>query len=163
VRPIAISDANFSKLISEGRSFEEYFRYLEEQNYVDAQANIIPTTEIETLKEAEDAEIQYRNEQSEGMDGINNDDEVFDLPMPEITPDSESEIVPEQPVVAPEQKTEQQAAKQADSKKADTKQAATKKTEVQKADTKKVEPKKTTDQPEYSAGSEGDDDPLLQP
>jgi tetratricopeptide (TPR) repeat protein len=171
VRPIAISDANFSKLISEGRSFEEYFRYLEEQNYVDAQANIIPTTEIETLKEAEDAEIQYQNEQSEDVDGINNDDEIFDLPVPEIEPtvpeikpDSESEIVPEQPVVAPEQKTEQkQPTKETTAKQAATKQADVKKAEPKKADTKKVEPKKTTDQPEYSAGSEGDDDPLLQP
>jgi tetratricopeptide (TPR) repeat protein len=55
VRPIVISDENFKKLINAGRSFEEYFRYLEEQNYVDAQADLLPTTEIETLSEAEEA------------------------------------------------------------------------------------------------------------
>ncbi len=53
VRPIVISDENFKKLMNEGRSFEEYFRYLEEQNYVDAQAGLLPMTEIETLPEAE--------------------------------------------------------------------------------------------------------------
>jgi tetratricopeptide (TPR) repeat protein len=55
VRPIVISDENFKKLMNEGRSFEEYFRYLEEQNYVDAQADLLPMTEIETLDEAEEA------------------------------------------------------------------------------------------------------------
>lgn len=49
VRPIAISEANFKILLEQGRSFEEYFRYLEEQNYIDAQAGIIPVEEIEEL------------------------------------------------------------------------------------------------------------------
>ncbi len=56
VRPIAISDANFKILIEQGRSFEEYFRYLEEQNYIDAQAELLAPDEIETLEEAEETE-----------------------------------------------------------------------------------------------------------
>ena len=51
VRPIAISESNFRILLDQGRSFEEYFRYLEGQNYIDAQAGIIPVEEIEELPE----------------------------------------------------------------------------------------------------------------
>ena len=56
VRPVAISAANFEKMINEGRTFDDYFRYLEEQNYVDAQAGILAPDEIETLDEADRAE-----------------------------------------------------------------------------------------------------------
>lgn len=53
VRPIAISENNLRLLFEQGRSFEEYFRYLEEQNYIDAQADLLAPEEIETLDEAE--------------------------------------------------------------------------------------------------------------
>ena len=53
VRPIAISEANFSILIEQGRSFEEYFNYLEQQNYVDAQADLLTPEEVEELPEEE--------------------------------------------------------------------------------------------------------------
>ena len=56
VKPIAISAANFDKLLSEGRSFDEYFHYLEEQNYIDAQSDLLQPEEIETLSEADEAE-----------------------------------------------------------------------------------------------------------
>lgn len=56
VRPVAISAANFDKLLSEGRTFDDYFRYLEEQNYIDTQASLLQPEEIETLEEAEAAE-----------------------------------------------------------------------------------------------------------
>lgn len=49
VRPVAISAANFEKMMNEGRTFDDYFRYLEEQNYIDAQADILASEEIETL------------------------------------------------------------------------------------------------------------------
>lgn len=58
VRPVIISAKNFETLIKEGRSFEEYFRYLDEQNYREAQENVLPPEvfgEPETLKEAEEA------------------------------------------------------------------------------------------------------------
>ena len=57
VRPIAISEANLQLLFDQGRSFEEYFRYLEEQNYIDAQADLLAPEEIETLEEAEEAPV----------------------------------------------------------------------------------------------------------
>lgn len=55
VRPVAISAANFEKMINEGRTFDDYFRYLEQQNYVDAQADILQPEEVETLDEADAA------------------------------------------------------------------------------------------------------------
>lgn len=55
VRPVAISEDDFQTLLSSGRSFEEYFRYRDEQNYIDAQENILLPEEIETLPEAEEA------------------------------------------------------------------------------------------------------------
>ena len=55
VRPVAISAANFEKMINEGRTFDDYFRYLEEQNYIDAQADILQAEEVETLEEADEA------------------------------------------------------------------------------------------------------------
>lgn len=51
VRPIAISESNFRILLDEGRSFDEYFRYLDEQNYIDAQAHILDPEDIEPLAE----------------------------------------------------------------------------------------------------------------
>lgn len=49
VRPIAISDADFKTLITQGRSFEEYFRYRDEQNYIDTQAELLAPEDIEPL------------------------------------------------------------------------------------------------------------------
>ncbi len=58
VRPVAISEANLKLMLEEGRSFDEYFRYLEEQNYIDAQEGLIPVEETETLEEAEQEAAQ---------------------------------------------------------------------------------------------------------
>ncbi|MDE6130576.1 MAG: hypothetical protein K2F74_03190, partial [Muribaculaceae bacterium] len=64
VRPVVISEENFSKLLQGGHSFEEYFRYLDEQNYIDAQAKLLPATEIETLPEREESEQSDESNQS---------------------------------------------------------------------------------------------------
>ena len=53
LRPVAISVADFQTLLSQGRSFEEYFRYREEQDYIDAQEGILDSIMIQTLPEAE--------------------------------------------------------------------------------------------------------------
>lgn len=55
VRPIAISETNLKLMLEQGRSFDEYFRYLEEQNYVDAQAGLLAPEDLEILDEAESA------------------------------------------------------------------------------------------------------------
>lgn len=49
VRPIVISDANFKALLQSGATLEDYFRFLDEQNYIDAQQDLLPYTEIEPL------------------------------------------------------------------------------------------------------------------
>lgn len=56
VRPIAISDADFKTLITQGRSFEEYFRYRDEQNYIDTQAELLAPEDIEPLPAEETPE-----------------------------------------------------------------------------------------------------------
>ena len=55
VRPVAISAANFDLLLRAGRSFDDYFRYLDEQNYIDAQAGLLQPEQVETLPEADAA------------------------------------------------------------------------------------------------------------
>ena len=52
---MAISAANFDALQRAGLSFDDYFRYLDEQNYVDAQAGLLRPEEVETLQEADEA------------------------------------------------------------------------------------------------------------
>ena len=56
MRPIAISDADFKTLITQGRSFEEYFRYRDEQNYIDTQAELLAPEDIEPLPAEENRE-----------------------------------------------------------------------------------------------------------
>lgn len=53
VRPVVISDANFKLLLSQGRSLEEYFRFLQQQNYIDTQTDLLVPSQIETLEESE--------------------------------------------------------------------------------------------------------------
>lgn len=65
VRPVAISSANFEKMLNEGRTFDDYFRYLEQQNYVDAQEGLLAPEEIETLQEADDAAARNAAVQSQ--------------------------------------------------------------------------------------------------
>ena len=100
VRPVVISDENFKKLLDGGHSFEEYFRYLDEQNYVDAQAKLLPATEIETLSEREEHEAEQEAEQeAEAVD--TEESEVDSTENSEIQPQPESE--PLMPDSGPEQ------------------------------------------------------------
>jgi tetratricopeptide (TPR) repeat protein len=63
VRPVVISVPNFDELLHSGGTLDDYFRFLEEQNYKDAQADILPYTEIETLDEADEAAAERTNSQ----------------------------------------------------------------------------------------------------
>lgn len=58
VRPIAISDEDFQLLLSQGRSFEEYFRYRDEQNYIDTQADLLLPEDIEPLPAEEEPSVE---------------------------------------------------------------------------------------------------------
>lgn len=55
VRPVVISDENFKLMLSQGRSFDEYFRFLQEQNYEDTQADLLVPDDHETLQEADES------------------------------------------------------------------------------------------------------------
>lgn len=79
VRPVVISDDNFKILLSQGRSFDEYFRFLQEQNYIDTQHDLLQPAEIETLEEA---------------------DESSDIPEPETSPVPD-DAVPEESAPTP--------------------------------------------------------------
>jgi tetratricopeptide (TPR) repeat protein len=62
VRPVVISVPNFDTLLHSGGTLDDYFRFLEAQNYKDAQADLLPYTEIETLEEADEAAAQRQQE-----------------------------------------------------------------------------------------------------
>lgn len=113
VRPVAISREDFDLLLTEGRSFEEYFRYRDEMNYIDTQADLLMPEEIETLPEAEAAEAAQTTvviETPEPETDITDEEienEVLDnmeenlqapapgplaLPQPDAKPDVKSEL-----------------------------------------------------------------------
>lgn len=91
VRPIAISEANFSILIEQGRSFEEYFNYLEQQNYVDAQADLLTPEEVEELPE-EEPEAPEAPEEPEAP-------AEAEAPAEEVSADSTAVAVPDSTAV----------------------------------------------------------------
>ena len=63
VRPVVISVPNFDALLHSGGSLDDYFRFLEEQNYKDAQAGLLPYEEIEELPvESEERSVESGEE-----------------------------------------------------------------------------------------------------
>lgn len=56
VTPVPISENNFNTLLNQGRSFDDYFRFLQKHNYEDPQLQLLAPEEVETLEEAEAAE-----------------------------------------------------------------------------------------------------------
>ncbi len=69
VRPIMISAKNFDILLKEGRSFDEYFRYLEEQSINNTHDSVLPPevygTEEESLQEVPVAAPEEQTKQPE--------------------------------------------------------------------------------------------------
>ncbi len=137
VRPVVISAPNFDALLHSGGSLEDYFKFLEEQNYKDAQADILPYQEIETLDEAEEAEELRKTDPPTVVEDPKPEPEVVPEAKPEVKPETKPEPAPKpKPATKPETKPAQKPAP-------------------------KPKPKPTT--PVYDPGSEGDDDPLLEP
>ena len=163
VRPIVISQPNFDALLHSGGSLEDYFRFLDEQHYIDAQADLLPYTEIETLPEAEEAE-QMRREEPVQLTDEQKADQSFDPSEPEKAEEPKSK---ESKAQEPKPKTEakKSTAPAKGKTQAKPKQPAKPKApakEKTKPKAKPQEPQKTKLQ-EYDPGSEGDDDPLLFP
>lgn len=100
VRPVAISEADFQTLLTQGRSFEEYFRYREEQNYIDAQADILAPIQIQTLPEAEQEATEAAPAPAPAP--VNDLNDLNDLPVPEPEPAPElAPAAPAAPTPAP--------------------------------------------------------------
>lgn len=174
VRPVVISASNFETLLRTGASLDTYFRFLDEQNFRDAQADVLPYEEIEELR---DVENQPAPPEGEGLELI---EEIEEIPYSEIEneptpePQTETKTEPEPETVNPEVKTpvvapqpqpdspatvtpaEPTSLKTPTSPKTPTKPAtgATVKPETPKA------PATPAQLPDYDPGSEGDD-PLL--
>lgn len=175
VRPVVISDRNFKILLDEGRSFDEYFRYLQEQNYEDTQADILPVREIETLQEADEAAAETpvpeaapeqpasdRPEPEENIPVLTEDDAAATVP--DTVPDTTAA----QPVPAPatqpaEPQKPVEPQKQLEPEKPSVQAPAPAPARPAPAAPPVIvpaPPKSRPAMPQYDPGSEGDD-PLL--
>ena len=71
VRPVVISAANFDILIKSGRSFDDYFRYMQDKTYRDTEEAVLPPDlfgSSEGLPEEEPSQPETSVERSDGED-----------------------------------------------------------------------------------------------
>ena len=109
VLPVIISKDNFELLLNEGRSFEDYFRYLDEQNNKDVESLVPQLQQLEQQAEKQALEELEEEEEEEEVDETKPENEVKPeaetKPATETKPESatkpETETTP-----APEVKTE---------------------------------------------------------
>ena len=137
VRPVVISRPNFDALLHSGGTLEDYFRFLDEQNYQDAQSDLLPY--VEPLSDAE-AAAEQQAEQSEQSDKPDKSDEPVEPTAPDQPTAPAEPAKPVQPAPAP-------AAKPA------TKPAVQPAPPPQTPQPAIINP----DEPDYDPGSEGDD------
>ncbi len=154
VMPVVISARNFDELIRSGASLDDYFKFLDEQNYHDAQSKLLPYEAIEELP-PEVAPVATPETSPESVPEAKTETETKPETGPESRPnvpadtDTTTTVTPQPtPSVAPAQ---QPATKPVD--KPANKPAP-------KPTAKPVA--KPAPLPDYEPGSEGDDDPLLQ-
>ena len=166
VRPVVISTANFKALLDTGASLETYFRFLEEQQFRDAQSDLLPYEDIEELRDVEAEQNAVRADEQL----LNTQEEIIEAEA--AAEQAETPQTPSQPEAAP---TKQQPSKPAPTKPepapAPTKPASTPAAPAKPTPTKPApatpsptkpnptKPKPVT-VPDYDPGSEGDD-PLL--
>ena len=171
VRPVVISDPNFQILLNQGRSFDEYFRFLQEANAEQAEewAGPAPEPPSEEVKAEIDAAEQLAEEAlQEAIDAENRQDEeheelpATDEPLKEA-PDT---LATQAPVVIPATPVAPDTVATPVTPAAPTVPTApaTPTTPPSKAPSTPVQvpvpqPMKL---PEYAPGSEGDD-PLFEP
>ena len=164
VRPVNISAKNFELLLSEGRSFEEYFNFIGEEAYIATEEEVLPPSEFgesegipsdDEIKEMEQIE-QNENTQSEEVkqvetkqDSPKAEEKAADMPQQQETPKVE------------EKKEEKKVSDSNKNNKKDDKKDKNKSKKENK-DNKKDNKKNNTrkSQISYPTGSEGDD-PLL--
>ncbi len=146
VRPVIITAKNFDLLIKEGRSFEEYFKFVEEKNYREAQENVLPVEvfgDPETLEESKEINEMYKQEQQE---------KAAEQPV-EQPSEKATEKATEKQVEKPAKQGAKQEAKDAPDKAKPTEKPQ----EEQKPEPKKVAAPSKPKLPDYPEGSEGDD------
>lgn len=147
VRPVMISVKNFELLISQGRSFDEYFNFLQESTAAEAVRQAIPDDIFEQLPEEEAAE-------GEQPDLLTPDAPIE--PVDTVAPDT---IAPDTIVAEPQlPPTAPAAPVQAPTP---TPQQPTAPEKPKAPEKSKATPPKPVVIPEYPTGSEGDD-PLLE-
>lgn len=95
VRPVVISTANFEELLRTGASLETYFRFLEEQNFRDAQADVLPYEEIEELRDVEKEQQTWNESANEPETPETPETETSAKAEPKPTPEAKTK--PEQP------------------------------------------------------------------
>lgn len=172
VRPVPISRSNFDALLQSGGTLDDYFRFLQEQNYQDAQSNLLPYHEIQTLPEAEAEASAAASEPATATASEPATAESSEaVPTPsentESTENSENSE-PEKPAAEPAPTATpapapvaEPEAKPAAEPKPETTPATGPKPTTKPAEKPKPAPKPKP-RPAYDPGSEGDeDDPLL--
>lgn len=101
VRPVVISDANFKILLDEGRSFDEYFRFLQQENVEQAQewAGPPPTPPQEYIEEINSSDETDVSEDNDINEDVIESDQTVDVNEPdeEVTstvpfPSEESDV-----------------------------------------------------------------------
>ena len=163
VRPVPISAKNFDALLSSGASLDSYFRFLDEQNYRDAQSSILPYEAIEELEEREthDSEEQQQQQPTQQTEPVEPTQQQQQQQQQQPTQQTEPNIQPQpaptpapetQPVVTPAPKPTPSPIP------SPTPKPTPKPTPTP---TPKPTPKPAP-LPVYDPGSEGDDDPLLE-
>ena len=164
VRPVNISAKNFELLLSEGRSFEEYFNFIGEEAYIATEEEVLPPSEFgesegipsdDEIKEMEQIE-QNENTQSEEVkqvetkqDSPKAEEKAADMPQQQETPKVE------------EKKEEKKVSDSNKNNKKDDKKDKNKSKKENKDNKKDIKKNNTRkSQISYPTGSEGDD-PLL--
>lgn len=158
VRPVVISAANFDTLLQNGRSFDDYFRYMRDKTYRDTEEAVLPpevfgpsegldpeetAEETGPLYETEETTTEATKEEpkekpEEVIPEPQSDTEELPEPMPEAKPESKPAT---KPAAKPEAKPEQKPA-------------------AKPAPKPVPKPAPKPKLPDYEPGSEGDD-PLL--
>lgn len=166
VRPVVISAKNFDTLLHGGGSFDDYFRYVEDKTYRDTEERVLPPEFFgpsEGIIEVEESTPEERSEELRPEEQL-----------PEEQPHEAAPQLPDnhEPAAAPESQTDQTGQTRPTSPTGPTSPVeptspATPATPAPPAPAPKPAPAPTPTPapqpvlPDYPAGSEGDDDPLL--
>ena len=170
VRPVVISAKNFDMLLKSGGSFEDYFRYVEDKTYRDTEERVLPPEFFgpsegiveENESEPEPQEPMPTEEQSEPSTQSSQSTPSAPTSPTESEPPAANAVEPATTAPAPQIPQPQPQPAPAPTAPAPTTPAAPAAIPATTTPTPPVPaPAPKPALPEYPAGSEGDDDPLL--